>query len=115
MLWKNKKEKIKKEQYGGSMRLGDYDLLLHSKTRAHKIYADYFKEKDSLQKSITDNIITKERHRHRYEVNPKYIKDLESAGLVFSGTSPNGVLMEIAELSQKDHPFLLELNFIQNF
>ncbi len=114
-VMEEQKEKIKKEQYGGSMRLGDYDLLLHSKTRAHKIYADYFKEKDSLQKSITDNIITKERHRHRYEVNPKYIKDLESAGLVFSGTSPNGVLMEIAELSQKDHPFFIGTQFHPEF
>ncbi|HEY4521153.1 MAG TPA: CTP synthase, partial [Candidatus Paceibacterota bacterium] len=52
-----------------------------------------------------------ERHRHRYEVNPEYIKQLEDAGLVFSGRSPDGVLMEIAELPRNVHPFTLGTQF----
>jgi CTP synthase len=48
-----------------------------------------------------------ERHRHRFEVNPEYIAQLEAAGLVFSGKSPDKHLMEIAELPKSVHPFML--------
>jgi CTP synthase len=56
-----------------------------------------------------------ERHRHRYEVNPKYITELEKAGLVFSGKSPSGILMEIAELPKNVHPFYLGTQFHPEF
>jgi CTP synthase len=56
-----------------------------------------------------------ERHRHRYEVNPKYVKRIENAGLVFSGRSPGGVLMEIAELPREMHPFFLGTQFHPEF
>ena len=56
-----------------------------------------------------------ERHRHRFEVNPKYISKLEGAGLVFSGRSPDGVLMEIAELPKEVHPFFLGTQFHPEF
>ena len=56
-----------------------------------------------------------ERHRHRYEVNPEYIKQLEDKGLIFSATSPDGVLMEIAELPQKEHLFFLGTQFHPEF
>ena len=52
-----------------------------------------------------------ERHRHRYEVNPDYIATLEAAGLVFSGKSADGRLMEIAELPKSVHPFFLGVQF----
>ena len=52
-----------------------------------------------------------ERHRHRYEVNPRYIKDLEKAGLVFSATNKNR--MECLEL--KDHPFYFATQFHPEF
>jgi CTP synthase len=48
-----------------------------------------------------------ERHRHRYEVNNAYRPQLEAAGLVFSGTSPDGRLVEIAELPEAVHPFFV--------
>jgi CTP synthase len=48
-----------------------------------------------------------ERHRHRYEVNNAYRPALEEAGLVFSGTSPDGRLVEIAELPESVHPFFV--------
>ena len=47
----------------------------------------------------------KERHRHRYEVNNSYRADLEKAGLVFSGTSPDGTLVEFVELPRDVHPY----------
>jgi len=93
-------EKIKNKNYGGSMRLGAYDCVLTKDTIA---FGAYKASKIS------------ERHRHRYEVNIKYIDQLEKAGLVFSGKSPDGVLMEIAELSKKDHPFYLGVQFHPEF
>ena len=93
-------EKIKNKNYGGSMRLGAYDCVLSKDTIAFQSYK-------------TSKI--SERHRHRYEVNPKYIAELEKAGLVFSGKSPDGVLMEIAELSKKEHPFYLGTQFHPEF
>ena len=56
-----------------------------------------------------------ERHRHRFEVNPEYIEKLENAGLVFSGKSPDGRLMEIAELPKSVHPFFLGTQFHPEF
>jgi hypothetical protein len=56
-------------------------------------------------------LVILERHRHRYEVNPEYIAQLEKGGLVFSGRSPDGTLMEIAELPRSVHPFFLGTQF----
>jgi len=93
----DQKKKMREENYGGSMRLGAYIAHLKKGTLSRKAYGD--KEQIS------------ERHRHRYEVNPDYIEQLEKGGLVFSGKSPDGTLMEIAELSEKDHPFFLGTQF----
>src|SRR5690606_12235400 len=54
-----------------------------------------------------------ERHRHRWEVNPKYHKQLQDAGLVFSGTSADGRLVEIVELA--NHPYFLAVQFHPEF
>lgn len=94
------KELMKKGNYGGTMRLGSYPAVLKKGTSAAKLYG---KEKIS------------ERHRHRYEVNPEYIAELENAGLVFSGISPDKKLMEIAELPGKAHPFFLGTQFHPEF
>lgn len=85
---------------GGSMRLGTYPALLKKGTIAR---ASYNEE------------VIRERHRHRYEVNPEYIKDIEVKGLVFSGISPDGKLMEIAELPREVHPFFLGTQFHPEF
>lgn len=94
------KKKLMEKNYGGSMRLGAYPAILKKGTIAYEAYG-------------TTEI--SERHRHRYEVNPEYIKTLEEAGLVFSGTSPNGHLMEIAELPKNKHPFMLGSQFHPEF
>lgn len=96
----DQKEKIAKGEFGGTMRLGEYPCFLRKNTIAEKAYG----------KSLIS-----ERHRHRYEVNPEYIAQLEDAGLVFSGTSKDKRLMEIAELSKKDHPFMLGTQFHPEF
>ena len=77
---------------GGTMRLGLWPTTLKKGSQAQKAYGD---------EPAT------ERHRHRYEVNNAYRPQLEAAGLVFSGTSPDGTLVEIAELPADVHPFFV--------
>lgn len=96
----DQKKKLENKDYGGSMRLGSYVCKLKEGTIARSAYG-------------TDEII--ERHRHRYEVNPNFIDRLSEAGLVFSGTSPDGKLMEIAELPKTKHPFMLGTQFHPEF
>jgi CTP synthase len=99
-VMESQKEHLKKSSYGGSMRLGGYKAVLRDGTIAHEVYG---------KKEII------ERHRHRYEVNPAFIADLEAKGLIFSGRSPEGHLMEIAELPPKEHPFFLGTQFHPEF
>ncbi|MEX0917148.1 MAG: CTP synthase [Candidatus Paceibacterota bacterium] len=94
------KEKLEKEEYGGTMRLGAYPAHLHSGSIAHAAYG-------------TNKI--SERHRHRFEVNMKYMVKLVEGGLIFSGVSPNRMLMEIMELPKKVHPFFLGTQFHPEF
>lgn len=90
------RENIADKKMGGTMRLGAYPAELKSGSVAAKAYH-------------SKQII--ERHRHRYEVNPEYVEKLETAGLVFSGKSPDGRLMEIAELPIEEHPFFVGVQF----
>jgi CTP synthase len=77
---------------GGTMRLGLWPTKLKKGSLAAKAYGE---------------LPATERHRHRYEVNNAYRPQLEAAGLVFSGTSPDGGLVEIAELPEAVHPFFV--------
>ncbi|OHA16188.1 MAG: CTP synthase [Candidatus Taylorbacteria bacterium RIFCSPLOWO2_12_FULL_43_20] len=109
----DQKEKLKKANYGASMRLGGYPCQLNPGTIAFDAYAD--SQSPSYKLEAKSHKLINERHRHRYEVNPKYINELIKAGLVFSGVSPDGALMEIAELNTKDHPFFLGTQFHPEF
>lgn len=77
-----------KESTGGTLRLGDYVAELKDGSVVEKTYGT---------KTVT------ERHRHRYEVNQKFTNDIEKGGLVISGTSPDGKLVEFVEV--KEHPY----------
>ncbi|HAG50241.1 MAG: CTP synthase [Deltaproteobacteria bacterium GWC2_42_51] len=83
---------------GGTMRLGAYPCILKKGTHAFKAYG---------RTEIS------ERHRHRYEVNNRYRDDMEKAGVVFSGISPDGGLVEIMEY--KHHPWFLGCQFHPEF
>ena len=83
---------------GGTMRLGAYPCVIKENTLAEKVYST---------KKIS------ERHRHRYEYNNEYKKMLEEKGLICSGTSPDGKLVEIVEL--KDHPYFIAGQFHPEF
>ena len=86
------------DSLGGTMRLGAYPCRLSPGSKAAGAYG-------------TELIY--ERHRHRYEVNPRLRRKLEDAGLVCSGESPNGTLVEIIELS--DHPWFVAGQFHPEF
>lgn len=90
-----------RDQYsdkGGTMRLGAYPCALKPGTLAHKAYG-------------TD--VVQERHRHRYEFNMKYREQLEKNGMIVSGISPDGTLVEIVEM--KGHPWFLGCQFHPEF
>jgi len=95
--WIQGNEKVKRkvsDDKGGTMRLGAYDATLKDDSRVAEIYG-------------TTEI--DERHRHRYEVDIAYRKQLEECGLTFSGMSPDGRLPEIVEWS--DHPWFIGVQF----
>ena len=83
---------------GGTMRLGAYPCVLQEDSLALKLYG---------RKRIS------ERHRHRYEFNNDYVKPFTEKGMVLSGLSPDGSLVEIMEL--KDHPWFLGCQFHPEF
>jgi CTP synthase len=89
-----KKNKIKGDDLGGTMRLGAYKCNIKKSSLAHKIY-----QKETIS----------ERHRHRYEVNINFQKQFEKAGMNFSGISQDGKLPEIIEAT--DHPFFVGVQF----
>jgi CTP synthase len=91
-------KKLLKKEYGASMRLGAWTCVLKPGTKAFEAYGS---------KKIS------ERHRHRYEFNNKYRKQFEAAGMIFSGTSSDGLLVEIIELA--DHPFFVGVQFHPEF
>lgn len=99
-IMESQKENVSRGKLGGSMRLGAYPAVLSKGSIASKAYG-------------TDTVT--ERHRHRYEVNNAYVKQLEDKGLIFSGRSPDGNLMEIAELPVSVHPFFLATQFHPEF
>ena len=83
---------------GGTMRLGAYDAVLEPGSVVSDTYL-------ALYPNLKEPITVSERHRHRYEVNNVYRDDLTKAGLVFSGTSPDGELVEFVELPRDVHPY----------
>ncbi len=82
------------ENLGGSMRLGSYESILIKDSLIYEIYK---------RKNIF------ERHRHRYEVNYNYIRSIKKSGIILSGLSPDGKLVEIIE--RKNHPWFVGVQF----
>jgi CTP synthase len=87
---------------GGTMRLGLYPCVLQPGSMAEAAYHQFI-----------DQTTVQERHRHRFEFNNNYRDILEKAGMVYSGISPDGRLVEIAEI--KDHPFMVGTQFHPEF
>ncbi len=107
---------------GGTMRLGVYPCQLVPGTRAHRAYVSALGKSESSGTNPADDmrggsavgaVTVQERHRHRFEFNNEFRRSLGAAGLVFSGLSPDGRLVEICEL--RDHPFMLGSQFHPEF
>ena len=94
----NTQKRDTESNLGGTMRLGGQECELVKGSRSHKIYG-------------ADRVI--ERHRHRYEVNNKLISKIEAAGLIVSGRSNDGSLVEMIEIS--DHPWFVACQFHPEF
>lgn len=88
---------------GTSMRLGAFDCVIKKDTLAYSIYSKYGIGK----KQRSGNLLVSERHRHRFEFNNEFRKDLEAKGMIFSGTSPDDFFVEVIELPKKMHPFFI--------
>ena len=100
--WKDESGKVEKRSdksdLGGTMRLGAYPCNIKKETLAEKVYG---------KQEIS------ERHRHRFEYNNEYKEDMEKHGLICSGLSPDGSLVEIVEL--EDHPYFIASQFHPEF
>ncbi|PWU22673.1 CTP synthase [Candidatus Cerribacteria bacterium 'Amazon FNV 2010 28 9'] len=97
----DQKRILENRAYGGTMRLGTWDCVVKPNTKAWEAYkeADQFTDE---QKGLTA-----ERHRHRYEFNDEFLKEIEANGLIISGRSVKENLVEIIELPTSMHPFFL--------
>lgn len=93
-----KQQRSQSNDLGGTMRLGEQECRLVSNSLSRKLY---------------DRALIKERHRHRYEVNIKYVKDLEKAGMVVVGLSQCGTLVEVIEIPA--HPWFIACQFHPEF
>jgi CTP synthase len=108
-------EYMRKKQYGGTIRLGSWPCKLRDGTKLAEAYKKYGKDTNAPWYT-EDNFKTKdkngvvfERHRHRYEVNSGYREQLEKAGMIIAGTSPDSKLVEAVEL--RNHPFFVGTQF----
>ena len=110
------------EQLGGTMRLGGQDVLVSPGSLADYLYRTSIGAFAGSVGAPTDPamspMMVRQRFRHRYEVEPKYIEQLESAGLVFSGRHPDHPIMQILELPQSSensdrpsHPYFIAAQF----
>jgi CTP synthase len=92
----DQKKYLELHQYGGTIRLGAWPCKVKKNSILKKIYG-------------VDEVM--ERHRHRYEVNNVFRKDLEKAGMIIAGTSPDLKLVEAIELPKSVHPFFVGTQF----
>ncbi len=120
----SQKEYLLKKQYGGTIRLGAWPCVVQKNTKLFEAYKKYGMDRNSpwyVQNHKSQNtnlkqilnlksqILIYERHRHRYEFNNKFKKDFEKNGMVISGISPDGKLVEAIEL--KNHKFFVGTQF----
>jgi CTP synthase len=99
-ILEDQKEKMKSNNFGNSMRLGEYNAKILKNTKAYELY----KKSEVI-----------ERHRHRYEVDPKYHEILKENKMIISGISEDGTLAEIIELPKEMHPYFIAGQFHPEF
>jgi len=113
----SQKQYLEKLQYGGTVRLGAWPCLIGKGTKLEEAYKKHGSEKRAPWYMLsygrkTKNLrrlVVHERHRHRYEFNNKYKRRFEKAGMIVSGYSPDGRLVEAVEIPS--HPFFVGTQF----
>ena len=100
-LMEEQKKNLENHTYGGTIRLGAWPCKIEKDSILEEMYSKYSNE---LYKDLP---VVEERHRHRYEFNNEYREQFENAGLVLSGRSPDGKLIEAIELPRSVHPFFI--------
>lgn len=118
-IMKDQQSYLNKHQYGGTIRLGAWPCVVKKGSILAGAYEKYgkvadapwYKPKDAEQSRYLSakRLVVFERHRHRYEFNNKYRKAFEKRGLIVSGTSPDGQLVEAIEL--REHKFFVGTQF----
>ncbi len=104
-LMEEQKKILKAGKFGGTIRLGAWPCKILKGSLLESVYTKYSNE---LFNKLP---LVMERHRHRYEFNNLYRKELESAGLILSGKSPDESLVEAIELSKRVHPFFIATQY----
>lgn len=103
----DQEKKLLNREYGATMRLGGWDCVIKRGTKTEAAYLNLGLIKKTGVAKIN------ERHRHRYEFNNEFREQLERAGMIIAGTTPDGKLVEIIEL--KDHPYFVASQFHPEF
>ncbi len=106
-LMPNQEKYLAAHQFGGTIRLGSWPCQIIAGTQLENAYSIYGKDENM----ITKDLVIHERHRHRYEFNNEYRDKLVKSGLVISGLSPDGQLVEAIELPKNVHPFFVATQF----
>jgi len=109
----HQKEYLSKHQYGGTIRLGAWPCVINPASNLYQVYL-----KNKVGNHLIKNrqpLTVMERHRHRYEFNNDYREKFSKAGMIISGSSPDGKLVEAIELSPKIHPFFVGVQFHPEF
>ncbi|OGD63063.1 CTP synthase [Candidatus Berkelbacteria bacterium RIFOXYA2_FULL_43_10] len=117
-IMKDQKTKLARKEYGNTMRLGSYDCKLTPGAISYMAYSSLTANSPASpaggsKLKAEDDIVISERHRHRYELNNKYRRELEKCGLVIAGVNPERNLVEIIEI--KNHPFFVGTQFHPEF
>jgi CTP synthase len=102
----DQKKYLAEHNFGGTIRLGAWPCRVKEGSILEQVYKRFGKEQNLINKGLIN-----ERHRHRYEFNNEYREALEDKGLVVSGTSPDGKLVEAIELPKSKHPFFVATQF----
>ncbi|OIO15399.1 CTP synthetase [Candidatus Gottesmanbacteria bacterium CG11_big_fil_rev_8_21_14_0_20_37_11] len=106
----NQKEYLENRQYGATMRLGAWPCVIKENSTIYKAYDKWTRNKTSTNYQLPK---VQERHRHRFEFNNRYRQKFEQKGMVFSGISPDGQLVEAVEIPS--HPFFVGTQFHPEF
>jgi CTP synthase len=104
-LMEDQKKNIENGTYGGTIRLGAWPCKIKKDSQLETVYREF---PNDLYKDLP---VVQERHRHRYEFNNKYREQFEKAGLILSGQSPDGTLVEAIELPKSVHPFFIATQY----